>query len=412
MKVCMPTTESSTTPASSPPLYQDRVRQETLALTQALIKRCSVTPEDAGCQALISTRLRAAGFGCHSIPSKGVQNLWAIIGSEGPLLALAGHTDVVPSGPEDEWASPPFQPTIRDQKLFGRGAADMKGGVAAMVSAAERLAHHWQSKKTRGRLAVLLTSDEEGPAKDGTQAVLDWLRKQNEQIDYCLIGEPSSDKRLGDRIRIGRRGSMNVVLRVYGRQGHVAYPDQAQNPISGALALLSELATYRWDEGDRGFPPTQLQITNIKAGQGVTNVIPDRLEVWFNLRFNPKQTKDGIEQYIEACCKKHCRQNILQYDLDFDLSGEPFLSESNTLTDVVEDAIAEVLDVRTTQSTGGGTSDGRFIAKTGAKIVEFGLINESIHQINEHCLVDDLGRLSLTYEKIISKFFSLNQGNL
>lgn len=374
------------------------VQTETLALCQNLMARASITPADEGCQEYIRTRLERCGFHCEAINVGKVQNLWAGIGVDGPLLVLAGHTDVVPTGPEAEWDSPPFSPTIRGEKLYGRGAADMKSGVAAMVTAAERLVAS-DYLKFGGRLALLLTSDEEGPAVDGTLAVLKWLKERGEQIDWCLVGEPSSDQVLGDRIRIGRRGSINGILKIRGVQGHVAYPDQVTNPIPAAITLLDKLGALDWDTGNDHFPPTRLQITNIKSGAGVHNVTPNELEAWFNLRFNTCQTADSIMERIEALCKK-CE---LSHELSWEHSGDPFLTTKHNLIDAVTKTIETEFGISPMLSTDGGTSDGRFIAKTGAEVVELGPVSANIHQANENCRIEDIGRLSRLYESIIKR---------
>lgn len=374
------------------------VQEQTLELCQNLVARPSVTPTDGGCQEHIKGRLEECGFRCESLDAGKVKNLWAITGTGGPLLVLAGHTDVVPSGPKQSWDSPPFIPTIRGDNLYGRGSADMKGGVAAMVTAAERLIGN-NKVKLRGQLALLLTSDEEGPAVDGTVAVLKRLQERKIQINWCLIGEPSSDQKLGDRVRIGRRGSINGTLSVQGVQGHAAYPDKANNPIPVAVELLGKLIEMDWGSGTEHFPPTRLQITNIKSGTGATNVTPSNFEAWFNLRFNTCHTAGSIMSRIEAECGKWCRG--LNHELSWECSGDPFLTTERTLIDAVTSVIEAELGITPVLSTDGGTSDGRFIAKTGAEVVELGLVSDSIHKVNEHCRTKDLGRLSVLYESII-----------
>jgi len=366
-----------------------------LSLTCELIRRPSVTPEDAGCQQLLAERLRALGFEVRSLPFGAVDNLWAVRGGEGPLFAFAGHTDVVPTGPVEAWRSPPFEPEIRDGLLYGRGAADMKASLAAMVVATERfLERHPQPPR---RLAWLITSDEEGPAVDGTRRVMETLSAEGERIDYCLVGEPSSTATVGDVVRIGRRGSLSGHLTIRGVQGHVAYPQHARNPIHEALPALERLTGTRWDEGNDAFPPTSLQISNIRAGTGAGNVIPGRLELDFNLRFCTEQTEAGLRRNIEA----QLDDAGLDWELDWSLSGEPFLTAPGELIDAVTAAIATVTGRAPELSTAGGTSDGRFIAPTGAQVVELGPVNASIHQVDEHVRCADLAPLCRIYEHVL-----------
>lgn len=369
----------------------------TVALCCDLIQRASVTPEDAGCQTVMQERLTALGFRCTPLPFGNTQNFWAEWGSEGPLLAFAGHTDVVPTGPLDDWDSPPFTPSLRDGLLFGRGAADMKGSLAAMITACERFTTH--TPKARGRIGFLITSDEEGPATDGTVKVMAWLAEQDRHIDFCIVGEPSSGKSLGDVIKNGRRGSLGAVVTIHGRQGHVAYPQHAENPIHRALGALKALTERTWDAGNRHFPPTSFQLTNVHAGTGATNVIPGSLELWMNFRFSTEQTAAALQDAVRDLFEEH----KVAASITWNLSGEPFLTEEGVLVDACRDAIREETAVDAALSTSGGTSDGRFIAPYGAELVELGPINASIHRVNEHVKVDDLPRLSRIYEGIMAK---------
>lgn len=370
---------------------------DALTLAQELIQRASVTPEDGGCQALIGQRLESAGFSVEHLRFGPVDNLWAVAGNGGPLLCFAGHTDVVPTGPEADWHHPPFSGIVDDGWLHGRGAADMKSGVAAMVCAAERF--RGAQPDHPGRIAFLLTSDEEGPAVDGTCKVIEWLGQNKTQIDYCIVGEPSSNKQLGDTIRVGRRGSLNGHITVRGRQGHVAYPRDADNALHRLLPLLDELASHHWDDGDEQFPPTSFQIPNFNAGTGADNVIPGVAEADFNLRFNPVQTPEGLQDHIE----NRCRAMGLTYSIDWRLSGHPFVTREGALIDATMAAAEATCGITPTPSTGGGTSDGRYIAPTGAQVVEFGPVNATIHQINEHIRADDIARLSCCLEDIINR---------
>lgn len=367
----------------------------TLALARELIARPSVTPDDQGCQRLIGERLAALGFSLECMNFGEVTNLWARRGSEGPLLAFAGHTDVVPPGPESAWTSPPFRPEIRDGLLYGRGAADMKGSIAAMVTACERfLAAH---PDHRGALAFLITSDEEGIATDGTVKVIETLEARNEKIDWCLVGEPSSVGQAGDVVKNGRRGSLSGTLCVRGVQGHVAYPHLADNPVHRALPALAELAATVWDEGNAFFPPTTFQISNIHAGTGATNVIPGTLEVLFNFRYSTESSEAGLKQRVHALLDQHG----LDYRLDWFHSGAPFLTPAGELVEAVRAAVREVTGLETELSTGGGTSDGRFIAPTGAQVVELGPVNATIHKVDECVAVDELERLTRMYEGVL-----------
>ncbi len=371
-----------------------------LDLSQALLRLPSVTPEDAGCQALLAERLTAAGFRCRPLPFAEVQNLWAERGEHGPLFVFAGHTDVVPTGPESAWSSPPFEPTLRDGYLYGRGAADMKSSLAAMVVATERFcAAH---PRHPGRIGFLITSDEEGPAVHGTRAVMETLGAEGVHIDYCLVGEPSSGERLGDTVRVGRRGSLNGTLTVHGTQGHVAYPQLAENPIHRAAPALAELAATHWDDGNEHFPPTSWQASNIRAGTGASNVIPGDLTVTFNFRFCTEQTAADLERRVADILDRHG----LRYSLDWSLSGEPFLTAGGALVSAVSDSISAVVGSPPALSTSGGTSDGRFIAPTGTEVVELGPCNASIHKLDERVAVADLEPLARIYQKVLERLLA------
>lgn len=370
-----------------------------LEFTRELIRRRSVTPDDAGCQALIAERLKKLGFEVTQLRFGAVDNLWARHGSTGPLFAFAGHTDVVPSGPESQWSSHPFEPTERDGLLFGRGAADMKGSLAAMLAAAESLL---AEREPQGSLAFLITSDEEGDALDGTRRVMEWLAERGERIDYCVVGEPSSSERLGDVVRVGRRGSLNGRLVVRGIQGHVAYPDTVCNPIHAVLAPLERIASRHWDDGDDPFPPTSFQISNIHAGTGANNVVPGEIEVVFNFRYCTAQTSRGLQTTVESILTKHLGAP-LQWSLDWALSGEPFLTRPGRLTRAVAAAVNETLGVVPAWSTSGGTSDGRFIAPSGAEVVELGPCNATIHKVDECVRIGDLDRLAKAYAAIAGR---------
>ena len=369
--------------------------EKTLSLCCELIRRESVTPEDAGCQALMMAHLDSLGFACSELPFGEVSNFWAERGTDGPILVFAGHTDVVPTGPPERWATPPFEPTLRDGKLFGRGAADMKASLAAMLVACEEfVAAHPEHP---GRIGFLITSDEEGPAADGTVRVVQHLQDQGKAIDWCLVGEPSSSSALGDVIKNGRRGSLGAVLTIKGVQGHIAYPHLADNPIHRALPALHALASETWDQGNEFFPPTSLQISNINGGTGATNVIPGTVEVQFNFRFSTELTEQELRERTEAILQAHA----LDYDLQWHLSGQPFLTSSGALIDATVAAIRDITGLETELSTAGGTSDGRFIAPTGAQLVELGPINATIHKLNEEVLADDLPRLAAIYKRIL-----------
>lgn len=374
---------------------------DVLDLTRDLIARPSVTPEDAGCQALLAARLEAAGFTCEHLRYGDVDNLWATHGDgEGPTLVLLGHTDVVPPGPVEAWSSDPFAPEIRDGVLYGRGAADMKGSVAAFVVAVERfVAAH---PAHRGRVAVLLTSDEEGDAIDGVRRVADTFRERGERLDWCVTGEPSSKDVLGDLLRVGRRGSLSARLSVHGVQGHVAYPDKARNPIHLALGALDALASRQWDEGYESFPPTSLQISNIHAGTGANNVIPGEMEVLFNLRYNPHWDADRLV----AACEEILRDHGVDFDIRWHRSGEPFYTPPGELRDAARDVLARFSGGTPEESTGGGTSDARFIAPLGAQCIEVGPVNASIHQVDEHVRVADLEALPDLYLALLEKLLA------
>ena len=370
---------------------------ETLDLAIDLIRRPSVTPEDAGCQDLIAEYLAGLGFIIEPMPFGEVQNLWARRGGEGPLFCFAGHTDVVPPGPAEAWESPPFEPQIRDGLLFGRGAADMKGSLAAMLTACRRFLE--KHPDHRGSIAWLVTSDEEGPAVDGTVKVVETLQARGEKIDWCLVGEPSSARRLGDTVKNGRRGSHNARLLVKGVQGHVAYPHLARNPVHQALPALAELAATQWDQGNEFFPPTSFQISNIHAGTGATNVIPGELEVLFNFRYSTETTHEELERRVACVLHDH----EVAHEIEWTLSGKPFLTPAGALVDAARTAIREVSGLETELSTSGGTSDGRFIAPTGAQVIELGPLNATIHKVNECVGVEELDELSAIYERILDE---------
>ncbi|MET3929506.1 succinyl-diaminopimelate desuccinylase [Lysobacter sp. OAE881] len=368
-----------------------------LALTCDLIARASVTPDDAGCQALIARRLSAAGFRCESLRFGDVDNLWAVHGTAGPTLVLLGHTDVVPPGPRESWSSDPFAPEIRDGVLYGRGAADMKGSVAAFVVALEDFvaAHPDHS----GRVALLLTSDEEGDAVDGVRQVAETFRKRGERIDWCVTGEPSSMATLGDLLRVGRRGTLSATLNVIGVQGHVAYPDKARNPIHQAMPALAELAARRWDDGFETFPPTSLQISNIHSGTGANNVIPGELQALFNLRFNPNWRAEQLERECEDVLRRHG----LEYTIRWHRGGEPFYTPEGPLRAAARSVLGRYCGGAPEESTGGGTSDARFIAPLGAQCIEIGPVNASIHKVDENVSVADLQRLPGLYRELIER---------
>ena len=365
-----------------------------ISLLEQLIRCRSVTPDDAGCQQILADRLRALGFVCESMPFGDVSNLYARRGDAAPLLCFAGHTDVVPPGPLDEWNSDPFEPSIRDGAIYARGAADMKAGLAAMVVALEQfVAEH---SEHRGSLAVLITSDEEGRARDGTLKVVEALQARGEKIDWCVLGEPSSEQSLGDIVRIGRRGSLSGMLTVNGVQGHVAYPHLADNPIRTFAPVLAELHEVEWDQGNEFFPPTSFQVVDIQAGIGFPNVTPGELTARFNFRYSTVWTHDSLQKHVHKIFDAH---NI-DYELKWHLSGEPFLTEPGDLVSAVSTAVQEHTGHAPELSTGGGTSDGRFISPAGTDVVELGPVNASIHKIDEHVLIDDVITLSSMYRRI------------
>jgi succinyl-diaminopimelate desuccinylase len=364
-------------------------------LTCELIARASVSPTDGGCQALMSERLRALGFSVENLRFANVDNFWARRGSEGPVFCFAGHTDVVPPGPLEEWRSDPFVPSLRDGMLFGRGAADMKSGLAAMVTACEDfIVRH---PRHRGSIAFLITSDEEGPSVDGTRRVVEVLKSRGERIDWCLVGEPSSEEVLGDTIKIGRRGSLSGRLTVHGVQGHIAYPQLADNPIHALAPALAELTARTWDEGNRRFQPTSFQVSNISAGTGAPNVIPGELKARFNLRFSTEQTIEKLQATVEGILRAHG----VKHSLEWFISGHPFLTEPGNLSAAAIRAAQEELGVTPKLSTGGGTSDGRFIAPMGAQVIELGVVNSTIHKANECVRVDDIERLQRAYSRTL-----------
>ena len=368
-----------------------------LDLARQLIARPSITPDDAGCQQLIAARLAGAGFSCEHLRFGAVDNLWATHGEGGPVLVLLGHTDVVPPGPRETWSSDPFVPGIRDGKLYGRGAADMKGSVAAFVIALEEfVAKH---PGHRGTIALLLTSDEEGDAIDGVRRVAGLFRERGQRIDWCITGEPSSKSKLGDLLRVGRRGTLSATLVVKGIQGHVAYPEKARNPIHRALPALAELTARQWDDGYETFPPTSLQVSNIHAGTGANNVIPGELQVLFNLRYNPHWNAARLEVECEAVLRAHG----LDYAIHWHRGGEPFFTPEGPLRAAARDVLSRHAGAVPEESTGGGTSDARFIAPLGAQCVEIGPVNASIHKVDEHVDVADLEALPALYEALIAR---------
>jgi succinyl-diaminopimelate desuccinylase len=371
------------------------IQRDTLQLAKDLIACRSVTPDDGGALTLIASRLSGAGFTCERLYRGGVGNLWARRGSSGPLVCLAGHVDVVPPGPLDQWTSDPFTPTERDGLLYGRGASDMKAGVAAMITAAERATRDANS----GSLAILLTSDEEGDAINGTAAVVSALKARGETIDACIIGEPTSTAQFGDTLKNGRRGSLNGKLRVHGQQCHIAYPERGRNPIQDAARAISELVWLSWDRGNAYFQPTSLQISNIHAGTGASNIIPGTLDVWFNFRFSPESSAAGLQARMRDILDGH----RLRYDLEWTLIGEPFLTPRGALVDALSASVKSVTGVQPSLSTSGGTSDGRFLAAIAREVVEFGPLNDSIHKIDEHVRIADLEPLSMVYEKTIKQ---------
>ncbi len=369
----------------------------TLDLTVDLMGRPSVTPADEGCQAVMIGRLAAAGFAVEKLNYGNVENFWARRGAGAPLLCFAGHTDVVPTGPLEEWRTKPFEPTVRDGILYGRGAADMKSGLAAMVTAAEEFvsAH----PRHRGSIAFLITSDEEGPSVDGTKRVVETLQGRGERIDWCIVGEPSSETVLGDTIKIGRRGSLSGRLTVHGIQGHIAYPHLSVNPIHTIAPALAELTSRVWDQGNEHFQPTTFQVSNLNAGTGAPNVIPGELKARFNLRYSPVQTLEGLKQTVEDILRKH----KVNFSLEWYVSGQPFYTPQGALSDAVCESVAAIAGKPPKLSTGGGTSDGRFIAALGAQIVELGVLNASIHKVNEEVRTADIDALHRMYVGVLER---------
>ncbi|MEY8211587.1 MAG: succinyl-diaminopimelate desuccinylase [Gammaproteobacteria bacterium] len=370
---------------------------ETLELAKSLISKASVTPDDKGCQSIMIERLKKIGFEIHPLKFGDVDNFWATRGNGGPLFAFAGHTDVVPAGNEDAWNTKPFEPTIKDGFLYGRGAADMKGGLASMVTATENFVK--ENPNHNGTIAFLITSDEEGVAINGTVKVMDYLKENNQKIDFCLIGEPSSTNITGDVIKNGRRGSLNGEINVQGQQGHVAYPHLAQNPIHLIAPALSELCKQEWDNGNEYFPATSFQISNVHSGGGVTNVIPGEAKVMFNIRYSTETTKEELKSKVHEILDLH----KLDYSVDWSHSGYPFLTPKGELVSACISAVKETKEITPELATSGGTSDGRFIAQEGTQVVELGPVNATIHQVNESVLVQDLEDLSRIYSKVLTK---------
>lgn len=368
---------------------------DTLELAKDLIARRSVTPEDAGCQEIMIQHLERLGFHIERLRFGDVDNFWARRGDSQPLYVFAGHTDVVPTGPEEQWQHPPFEPTVDNGMLYGRGAADMKGSLAAMITACEQFIAEYPDHK--GSIGFLITSDEEGPAINGTVKVIEHLEVRGEKIDGCLVGEPSSTRMVGDVIKNGRRGSVNGTLTVHGVQGHVAYPHHAENPIHTVAPALAELTTQSWDNGNEFFPPTTFQVSNIAGGTGATNVIPGEVVVTFNFRYSTESTLEQLQERVESILNKH----QLKFSLEWHPSGPPFLTPGGELVSAVRSAIKTVQNFDTELSTSGGTSDGRFIAPTGAQVVELGPLNATIHKINECVAAEDLDKLSEMYQRML-----------
>ena len=373
---------------------------QAIELTQDLLKRRSVTPADEGCQQIMIQRLEAAGFHTEPLPFGNVENFWARRGHAGPVFCFAGHTDVVPTGPLEEWHSDPFLPAIRDGMLYGRGAADMKSGLAAMVTATEEFVDTWPGHG--GSIAFLITSDEEGPSVDGTRRVVQILRERGEHIDWCVVGEPSSEASIGDTIKVGRRGSLSGRLTVHGVQGHVAYPQLAENPVHAFAPALADLTTRTWDEGTEHFQPTTFQVSNLNAGTGAPNIIPGELKARFNLRYSPVQTLEKLKGTVEQILRRHG----VRYTLEWYLSGEPFYTPPGPLSRAVSAAVAEVTGVPPKLSTGGGTSDGRFIAPLGAQVVELGVVSATIHKVDECVRVADIDALHRMYFNVLRNLLS------
>lgn len=374
---------------------------KTLELTLDLMARNSVTPEDSGCQNVMMERLRASGFDVEALRYGNVDNFWAKHGNgKGPVLCFAGHTDVVPTGPLEEWQSHPFTPTIRDGVLYGRGAADMKSGLAAMITATEEFLR--RHPKHKGTIAYLITSDEEGPSVDGTKKVVETLVARKEKIDWCVVGEPSSEKELGDTIKIGRRGSVSGRLTVHGVQGHVAYPHLAENPVHTLAPALAELTSRVWDQGNEHFQPTTFQISNLNAGTGAPNVIPGELKARFNLRFGPVQTIQGLRETVEGILTRH----KVRFTIEWYVSGEPFYTPPGALSAAAVGAIQDITGVTPKLSTGGGTSDGRFIAPMGAQVVELGVTGATLHKVNENVRVQEIEQLHGIYLRLLERLLA------
>ena len=370
-------------------------KHPSIKLLKELVRRPSVTPDDAGCQDVLASRLEALGFECETMVFGEVTNLWARRGAESPVLCFAGHTDVVPPGAENEWNTDPFTPVVNDDMLFGRGSADMKSGLAAMIVALEEfIALHPEHK---GSLAMLITSDEEGRARDGTLKVVETLQARDEHIDWCVLGEPSSQSQLGDIVRVGRRGSLSGMLTVKGMQGHVAYPQLADNPIGRFAPVLASLYSTEWDQGNEYFPPTSFQVVDIRAGVGFPNVTPGELSARFNFRYSTEWTHEQLKAKVGSIFDAHA----IDYELDWHLSGEPFLTEPGPLVDAVSEAVAAESGAAPELSTGGGTSDGRFISPAGTDVVELGPVNASIHKVNEHVSIADVVKLTAMYKRIM-----------
>ncbi len=393
----MPPGPPTPTPTPTPPPAAPTPARlsDTVELTLDLMSRPSVSPVDGGCQALMIERLRAIGFHVESLPFGPVENFWAKRGTSGPVFCFAGHTDVVPTGPREEWRTDPFVPVIEDGILYGRGAADMKSGLAAMLTASEEFVGRHSGH--RGSIAFLITSDEEGPSVDGTRKVVEVLRARGESIDWCLVGEPSSERELGDTIKIGRRGSLSGRLTVHGVQGHVAYPQNADNPVHALAPALAELISRTWDLGNAHFQPTTFQVSNLNAGTGAPNVIPGELKARFNLRFSTEQTIESLKGTVEELLRRH----RVNYSLDWFISGYPFLTSPGTLSNAVARAVQDELQVTPKLSTTGGTSDGRFIAPMGAQVIELGVTNGTIHKVNECIPVADIDRLHRVYRRTL-----------
>ena len=369
---------------------------ETLELTRAMIARPSVSPADGGCQELMIERLERLGFSIERLRFGDVDNFWATRrGGAGPVFCLAGHTDVVPTGPLEEWHTDPFEPVIRDGFLYGRGAADMKSGLAAMVTAVEAFVR--ERPAHAGTIAFLITSDEEGPSVDGTRRVVEVLRSRGDRIDWCLVGEPSSEHQFGDTVKIGRRGSLSGRLTVHGIQGHIAYPQLAENPVHTLAPALAELVERRWDEGNDFFQPTSFQVSNIAAGTGAPNVIPGDLKARFNIRWSPEQTLEGLQQVVTSILDRH----RVRYSLEWFVSGLPFYTPPGSLSDAVVQAVRDVTGLEARLSTSGGTSDGRFIAPMGAQVVELGVPNQTIHKVNECVRIEDIDALARAYRRVL-----------